>query len=101
MHAERFRAVPLLARLASRVVNAVTQMLKDVTVTHLKCQHGHIFIVRGTLPTHCSCRPKTANALNLVKLINNGIIPKTLMYCVVRTKDVSAPSLETLQRLGI
>ena len=92
MHAERFRAVPLLARTISRTINAVTQMLENRTVTHLKCQHGHVVMVRGTLSTHAvTCQTKTPNALNAAKLVHKGIIPKALMYCVVRNKDGSAP----------
>ena len=94
--------IPLLARNGSRTVWTVTDILMGGTITHLKCQYGHLFAVQGAVPIHSpDCRDNTVNALNLQTLTNQGVRSKTLMYCIVRHRDGTVPPLDMIQKLGI
>ena len=68
-HHENFQNVPLLARPLRKSMHAVTQLLKDGIVTHVKSHIGHISTLHGTLPTHSiACQSKTVNSMTLLKV---------------------------------
>ena len=98
---ENFRKVPLTARPLRKFMNAATQFLNDGIVTHIKAYIGNISTIQGTTPTHSvACQSKTVNPTTLAKLIKNGTITSTVMYCITRKSDGSVPSLEAIQRFG-
>ena len=71
-------------------------------MTHVKSHIGHISTLQGTVPTHSiACQSKTANSMTRPKLIEDGTFTPTVLYCVTRNSDGSAPSLEAIRRFGI
>ena len=99
---DHFQKVPLTARPLRKFMNAATQFLNDGIVTHAKAYIGNISTLQGTTPTHSvACQSNTVNPMTLSKLINDGTITPTVMYCVTRRSDGSVPSLEAIRRFEI
>ena len=94
-HHQNFQKVPLVARPLRKSMYAAIALLKDGIVTHVRSHIGHISTLHGTVPTHSiACQSKTVNSMTLPKLIDDGTITPTVLYCVARKSDGSAPSLE-------